>query len=284
MAESLPLHCCSSAKAVRSLKRFKLLCVISGLLAGGSPGFRTMLCWFCPHRFWVLWQSRDVVLWFIFISPYQYQGWCNAITFSTVLTLQQLAAQLDSLAFLLCWFCLCVFLVVFCCCCLGAVLCCFFALSWSGTLMAYAGSYLNSVFCNPLFRGWWYLIYELVNLQHAIQRVERPGESEEASDGKKLERPEILCHYPCQPWRENLWAEKGINGLRMTTQQDLAKVSSKTIHSAAPKPRIPPARIPEIALRSPPGMRHLRNEGQLCNELESNTSVGTLPCEAPRQI
>ena len=59
---------------------------------------------------------------------------------------------------------------------------------------------------------------------------------------------------------------------------------SKTIHSAAPKPRIPPARIPEIALRSPPGMRHLRNEGQLCNELERNTSVGTLPCEAPRQI
>ena len=56
------------------------------------------------------------------------------------------------------------------------------------------------------------------------------------------------------------------------------------INSAAPKPRIPPARIPEIALRSPPGMRHLRNEGQLCNELERYTSVGTLPCEAPRQI
>ena len=27
-----------------------------------------------------------------------------------------------------------------------------------------------------------------------------------------------------------------------------------------------------------------RNEGQSCNELESNISVGTLPCEAPRRI
>ena len=53
-----------------------------------------------------------------------------------------------------------------------------------------------------------------------------------------------------------------------TTKQDLAKVSSKTIHLAAPKPRIPPARIPEIALRSPPGMGHLRNEMQPCNELK----------------
>ena len=46
-----------------------------------------------------------------------------------------------------------------------------------------------------------------------------------------------------------------------TSRQDLAKVST-TIHTAAPKPRIPPARIPEIALRSPPGMRHLRNKKQ----------------------
>ena len=36
----------------------------------------------------------------------------------------------------------------------------------------------------------------------------------------------------------------------------------QNIHPAAPKPRIPPARIPEIALRSPPGMRHLRNKNK----------------------
>ena len=71
------------------------------------------------------------------------------------------------------------------------------------------------------------------------------------------------------------------NQQHQTTQQDLAKVSSKTNHSAAPKPRIPPARIPEIALRSPAGIRHFRNEWLSCNELESNTSVGTLPCKAP---
>ena len=61
------------------------------------------------------------------------------------------------------------------------------------------------------------------------------------------------------------------------------EVVSKTHPSAAPKPRIPPARIPEIALRSPPGIRQLRNEEQPCNELKKTTSVGTLPCGAPRQ-
>ena len=80
---------------------------------------------------------------------------------------------------------------------------------------------------------------------------------------------------------------KILHGNRQPTPDHTARSCedvSKTIHSAAPKPRIPPARIPEIALRSPMGMRHLRNERQLCNELERNTSVGTLPCEAPRQI
>ena len=74
------------------------------------------------------------------------------------------------------------------------------------------------------------------------------------------------------------------NEKHRTTVHDLAKVFSKTNHSAAPKPRIPPARIPEIALRSPPGIKHLRNYMQPCNELASNTSVGTLPCKAPKEL
>ena len=50
---------------------FRLLCVISGLLAGGSPGFRTVLCCFQPHRSWY-------VLCVLFcvdlcLLPYQYQ-------------------------------------------------------------------------------------------------------------------------------------------------------------------------------------------------------------------
>ena len=39
---------------------------------------------------------------------------------------------------------------------------------------------------------------------------------------------------------------------KKTTAQDHAKVFSKTHRPAMPKPRIPPARIPEIALRSLP--------------------------------
>ena len=100
--------------------------------------------------------------------------------------------------------------------------------------------------------------------------------SERSTDKDSSNRAGNLCANELRYLAQNK------NKQHQTTVQDLAKVSSKTNHSAAPKPRIPPARIPEIALRSPPGMRHLRNYMQPCNELESNTSVGTLPCKAPK--
>ena len=81
------------------------------------------------------------------------------------------------------------------------------------------------------------------------------------------------------------WIKKILQSNKQTQPDTLARSceGAKTSHSAAPKLRIPPARIPEIALRSPTGMRHLRNQRQPCIELGSNTTVGTLPCEAPRK-
>ena len=62
-------------------------------------------------------------------------------------------------------------------------------------------------------------------------------------------------------------------------------MSSKTHHPAAPKPRIPPARIPEIALRSPPawdtfaiGGGHAMNYNLDCNHIGRHPTVwGTRP-------
>ena len=64
-------------------------------------------------------------------------------------------------------------------------------------------------------------------------------------DGSKKQWHQVLLNY--QILHKTI---KTTN--KKTTAQDHAKVFSKTHRPAMPKPRIPPARIPEIALRSLP--------------------------------
>ena len=86
-------------------KKVDLLCVISGLLAGGDPGFRTVLCWFCPHRLGA-WRFRDVCfVWFYFAIPISRMMQCHHLSHSI-----DIANSLP----LNCPFLVCLFVYLFC--------------------------------------------------------------------------------------------------------------------------------------------------------------------------
>ena len=160
-----------------------LLYVISGILAGGIPGFRIVLCCFTHTTVWQCDFCVSVFSLFLFFA-YQYLSWYNAITSPSSIVTELDRRSLSSLPF---W---CVFFVwlcfyVFCCfwCCL--VVCCVSAMESWRRLDLYRshtssllwpptnGSYLYALICS--FTG---------SMQHATGRVERPGESQEALDGK----------------------------------------------------------------------------------------------------
>ena len=82
---------------------------------------------------------------------------------------------------------------------------------------------------------------------HRTQKHKQKKTSKKPQRGLDMTAP-IDCSINCLRIEDLAHESKK---KRKTTEQDLAKMSSKTHHPAAPKPRIPPARIPEIALRSP---------------------------------
>ena len=116
-----------------------LHCVISGLLAGGSPGFRSVLCWFPFSQ-----SSGMALLWLLPVlfclvwPPFQswewHYGWYNAITFLLVTDVTNWPADHPAffVLFVLFWlfgFCVVLLWLVFC---FGSASClCFFLLaSW----------------------------------------------------------------------------------------------------------------------------------------------------------
>ena len=91
-----------------------LLYVISGLLAGGSPDFRIVLCCFFYSQI-----SSMAMLVFgspflRFLPPYQYYGWYNVITLLSITDVAELVSRSLCLVLFVCvWLLFCWFAVFF---------------------------------------------------------------------------------------------------------------------------------------------------------------------------
>ena len=128
------------------LKLLSLLCVISGLLAGGSPGFRTVLYWFCSHRPGygnrVMWCS--VLLVCVFCHANSGDDACHHPSHSA--DIANSSPVKCPLFCLVCCFC-CLFLLLF----VVLVLFLWLAPWWFSVAVQ---AFVQAVFCNPLlWRG-----------------------------------------------------------------------------------------------------------------------------------
>ena len=154
----------------------------------GDPGWGDP--WF-PHSAVLLHSHAGMAMWTwclcvlsLFGLPYQYLSWYNAITSFSSLVTELDRRSLSPLRFwclFFVWFWFCLF------CCFG---CCLFI--WCVFAMTAAGLCTGPIpvhFCGPQPDGGY--MYALISqftgsMQHATERVERPGESQEALDGKKI--------------------------------------------------------------------------------------------------
>ena len=160
--------------------------VISGILAGGIRGFRIVLCCFAHTRVW----QDDCFLFgglachlFCFVPCQSLRGY-NAITsIHSSFDLDWSLPMLFRSLVLFVW--LCVWLFRGCLC--FSFWFCFRLVSLDSdcggpcTVLA-----CKFTFCAPSLAGLYASIRLLSSLRHAIERVERPGESQLALGGKKI--------------------------------------------------------------------------------------------------